>query len=353
MKHLFKWSDEERNLKNTNKAAILEAKYQNATQLKEIELLNKEKAINDRVRLQYTAGIFILSFSLFIAIVLFIYNRLNLRKLALVNKKLEKTQGELNNRNSELEKYIESNIQLEQFAHIASHDLRAPIITINSFSKLLDRSAKERLTPKEQEYLNFINSNGTQIYELVNDLLEYSKINSQKINITKINANAVVRGVIQTLKSQAEDKDVRIEISGELPMVIFADEIKLKRVFQNLISNSIKFAAQTRPSFVRIECVELPDFWQFVVIDNGIGMKPTKVDIFQPYTQLNRKSDFKGTGMGLSFCQKIIEQHGGKITFKSRFREGTQFFFTIAKLLENQANEVKEIETTPQQTTLI
>ncbi|MCB1675745.1 MAG: hypothetical protein KDI01_05615, partial [Halioglobus sp.] len=97
-------------------------------------------------------------------------------------------------KNAELQKYIESNIQLEQFAHVASHDLRAPLITINSFAKLLDETASGKLDENEKTFIHYIRANGEQMYELVNDLLEYSKINNKKINISRVDVQQLANG---------------------------------------------------------------------------------------------------------------------------------------------------------------
>lgn len=242
----------------------------------------------------------------------------------------KKAKESLEHRNAELEKYIESNIQLEQFAHVASHDLRAPLITINSFSKLLHAKAGSKLDEKESQYLEFISSNGIQMFDLVNDLLEYSKINSQKIHISEVCVGMLATTAANTLLKQAEERAVSIDIKGNMPL-IQADEIKLKRVFQNLLSNAIKFSDDNKDSYIHISSTEDSNAYKFIIEDNGIGMRDHDVNIFLPYTQLNKKSDYKGTGMGLSFCQKIIDQHKGKIDYTSKLNKGTTFYFTISK----------------------
>ena len=251
------------------------------------------------------------------------------------NRELRKTEKELAGKNAELQKYIESNIQLEQFAHIASHDLRAPLITINSFAKLLEQKTTHKLTENESKYLDFIRINGAQMSELVNDLLAYSKINSQKIEVTKISIQTLVEEVKTMFKNQAAEKQVAIHLIQPLPNIV-ADEVKIKRVFQNLIDNAIKFSAPEKASKVELSFEEDEHHWRFNVQDNGIGMKDNNIDIFQPYTQLNRKADYKGTGLGLSFCQKIVQQHGGEIGYASNYGKGSCFHFTIAKELNQE-----------------
>ncbi len=236
-------------------------------------------------------------------------------------------------KNEELQRYIESNIQLEQFAHVASHDLRAPIITIKSFSKLLSQRCAGVLGEEERQSLDYIESNAEQMYELVNDLLEYSQINSQAVKAREVDVQALVESLMSLLSIQAEAKGVRWLVPEKLPLII-ADGIKLKRVFQNLLSNAIKFSDLNKASFIRITAQEESNSWRFNIEDNGVGMRESKVDIFLPYVQLNNKSVYKGTGLGLSICKKIVNQHGGTISYVSTFEEGSAFSFTIGKGLK-------------------
>lgn len=240
----------------------------------------------------------------------------------------------LKEKNIELTKYIESNVQLEQFAHVASHDLRSPIITIKSFSKLLANKCGERLDPNENKYLNIIRENADQMIDLVNDLLEYSQINSQKIKLTTINMHELVETVLLTLKTVAEQSNIRLTILNELPEV-HVDEIKMKRVFQNLLSNAIKFADPNKDSMVEISSRDTDDEYIFTISDNGIGIKEGASDIFEPYTTLNLRSEYQGTGMGLAICQNILHQHNGHINYESEYGKGTKFVFTIKKNTPN------------------
>ncbi len=247
-------------------------------------------------------------------------------------QELEANQKSILQKNKELEEYIESNIQLTQFAHIASHDLKAPIRLINSFSSLLKVKLGDKLNEEEQEYFEFIESNGQKMSNLIDDLLQYSKVNSQKLNISKINAQEIAEEVLTILRHQADDKNVKVKIVEPLP-VLRADPIKIKRVFQNLISNAIKFSDKGEEAKVEIGVTDFKNKWKFFIKDNGIGIKNKNQDIFKPFTQLNPNSKYGGTGMGLSFCQKIIQRHGGEISFDSVPGKGSTFCFTIDKSL--------------------
>lgn len=269
---------------------------------------------------------------------LYLFLNINKKKKLLADNydKLETAENELAHKIIELQTYIESNLQLEQFAHVASHDLRSPIVTINSFAELLKNKAANKLNDEEQKLLNFIEGSSKQMLELVTDLLEYSKLNSQVLNIDDVEIQKLLEEVTSTIKPQAKEKNIHIETTGDYP-VIKADVIKLKRVFQNLVSNSIKFSDTDKMPYVKISCEEDSSTYNFKVEDNGIGIKNSKVDLFAPYVQLNPKSDYNGTGLGLSMCKKIVEQHGGTIDYQGREGEGTVFSFSISKDLKNYA----------------
>lgn len=196
----------------------------------------------------------------------------------------------------------------------------------------------------QEKYLDLIINNSDQMFELVNHLLEYAKINSQSIQLNDTGIGDLVESVCNVLNIQALENQVSIDIPYDLPTIV-ADEIKIKRVFQNLISNSIKFSDSHKKSVVKINWEENDDQWIFHVTDNGIGISDTTVDIFQPYKQLNTKSEYQGTGMGLAICQKIINQHKGEISYISQIGIGSTFSFTISKDLAEGANNYMKLNT--------
>ena len=254
------------------------------------------------------------------------------------NKELRAAEEILESKNKELEKYIESNIQLEQFAHVASHDLRAPIVNINNFSNLLQKKEQGNLSEDQKKYVHYIQSNGEQMLELVTDLLEYSKINSQKINPSEIELQSLIDQVLNSVKIQSKAQNVRIHVQDKLPRIT-ADEVKLKRVLQNLVSNAIKFSDKEKDSYINIEFQDKPTHWEFKISDNGIGIEDEYLQsIFHPYVRLHNRSQYEGTGLGLSVCQKIIDQHGGDITCSSTFGQGSIFTFSISKQIPKNPN---------------
>ncbi len=237
-------------------------------------------------------------------------------------------QIQLHNKNEQLQRYIESNIQLEQFAHVASHDLQAPIISVKSFSKLMIDRMNDKLSPAEQQYLRIIYDNANQMDELVTDLLEYSKINSQAINKTNVKLCGLIEEVISNLQVQAQENNVTLSCkTDEIEALI--DKVKIKRVLQNLIANAIKFHDPAKESTVEVTVEQQNDQVIIHVRDNGIGIPVSNIDIFEPYKQLNNKAKYKGSGMGLAICKKIIMQHNGIIDYSSESGRGTDFWFSL------------------------
>jgi len=328
----LKWTAADQEQKVIYKAAELESKYKNKNQQKQIEFLNREKLLKEKTNVLYLKALGVLSFALIIGFILYRENQKRTLALKVVNSELKDTQHELKNKHDDLERYIESNIQLEQFAHVASHDLRAPIITIKSFADLLTKRASTKLNEKEKQYLNYVSDNADQMDSLVTDLLEYSKINSQDLNLESINIGDLVRDVTNMFDQTLGGRDIQIRILGKFPRLI-VDKVKLKRVFQNLISNAVKFSDPTRKNEIAISSQEHQDHHLFKVSDTGVGIDSgiNKIDIFQPFTQLNPKKEYSGTGIGLGICQKIIKKHGGEIGYSSTLGEGSEFYFKIYK----------------------
>ncbi len=245
--------------------------------------------------------------------------------------KLYQAQQELREKNEELQRYIASNLQLENFAYFASHDLQTPLRSIVSFTQLLQRSLKNRITDEEQEYMDFITSYGKSMSQLINDILFYSKVNSTDLNIQEVNLILLLENLLSSMISAIKEKDAVIQLEY-IPKSIMADTTKILQVFQNLLSNSLKFSQQHINPKIIISCAEKPAHWQFSVKDNGIGIAPEfQEKIFGMFKRLHSLQEFEGTGIGLALVKKIIDQHHGKIRVESEVNQGTTFFFTIPK----------------------
>lgn len=238
---------------------------------------------------------------------------------------------ELQQKNADLEKYIESNLQLENFAYIASHDLKAPIRTIGSFSKLLKRKAASKLDASELEFLDFINKGAENMQKLVEDLLTYSKANTENHHLDLINFPNLLEMIQHELSVSILENNAKL-ICENLPKVIYADNTKMRQLFQNMIANAIKFKKASVQPVVHISSHEDQEFWHFSVKDNGIGVKAEFHEkIFQLFRKLHGANEYEGSGIGLSLCRRIVEQHYGEISIDSEFGEYTQFNFSIRK----------------------
>lgn len=238
---------------------------------------------------------------------------------------------QLNDQNRELQTYIESNMQLENFAYIASHDLRAPIRSIVSFSNLLEKRLGDRLQASEKEYLDFIARSAVSMQMLIEDLLSFSRANTVKRQLERIPMNNFWEE-LQTDFLNQENKDkihLKANFSEE---TIVADRIKLRQVLQNLINNASKFIPAERTPSVEVNLSTLPGEWLFSVQDNGIGIaEEFQETIFLIFKRLHNQEEYEGTGIGLALCKKLVEQHEGRIWVESTPGEGSTFYFTIRK----------------------
>ncbi len=238
---------------------------------------------------------------------------------------------DLNEKNDELKKYIDSNLQLENFAYFASHDLQTPLRSMISFTQLLQRKLTGRLSEEEQEYMDFIISSCKNMRNLVNDLLSYSRLNTKKIIISNIDLREVLNELKSDLGSMLKEFDATIKFVN-IPETIQGDSIKIRQIFQNLLTNALKFNRPGIKPEVTISCTSKINHWLFSVKDNGIGIAPEfQKKIFLLFKRLHTNEQYEGTGIGLAMVKKIVEQHQGEIWLESAEGEGANFFFTIKK----------------------
>jgi signal transduction histidine kinase len=246
-----------------------------------------------------------------------------------IKKQNTNLTAELQNKNKELENYINSNIKLEQFAHLASHDMKSPLRAISSYTQLLKVKNEDNLNPKSLDYMSFIESATNRLFNLVNDLLDYSKVNSQVLNVSKFEIEPLLAEI-------KEDLDFEIKNHGGIKkinsnnQIIQGDRQKLKQVFMNLLNNSLKFSLEDTPVVVNIDVVEMLDKIKISVSDNGIGIdKEFHEKMFLPYSRYYRQDEYEGTGLGLTIVKKIIDKHEGNINCKSKEGQGTTFEITL------------------------
>lgn len=221
------------------------------------------------------------------------------------------------------------NKELEQFAYAVSHDLQEPLHTVKGFVQLLRNHIREGLDERSIEYMELISQSIHRMNNLIRALLEYSRVGLQE-EIVKVDTGVLVRELMNDLSAQisASDAQIHFEALPQLP----GYETELRVLFQNLISNAIKFRKLKVPPEISISARENRNAWEFCIMDNGIGISPKhRHRIFAIFQRLHPHGDYPGTGIGLSICAKIIELHGGKIWVESIPETGSKFFFTLPK----------------------
>ncbi len=227
-------------------------------------------------------------------------------------------------------KELESkNNELEQFAYVASHDLQEPLRTINGYTDFLMRDYLDRFDETGKKGLNYINNASNRMSQLIKGLLEYARIgrNGEK---EQVDCNTVVDYVINDMNNSIDSTGAKVLIE-DLPL-IWGYETEMRMLFQNLISNAIKFRKRNKTPELKISSQQENGHWKFTVKDNGIGIPAQyQKKIFAIFQRLHKRHEYEGTGIGLAHCRKIIEMHKGSIGVDSKEGKGSAFWFTIPK----------------------
>jgi PAS domain S-box-containing protein len=220
-----------------------------------------------------------------------------------------------------------SNAELQQFAYVTSHDLQEPLRMVTSYLDLLNHKYGEKLDPKAKEYMSYAIDGADRMRELINDLLAYSRVDSQPLTLEQVDMNEVVAEVVNELHVAIKEAHAELIIDS-LPVMV-ADKKKIKQVFLNLLSNAIKFHGTMSPK-VEVSAHRLGSAWMIAIKDYGIGIETKYFDkIFEMFQRLHTKEEYPGTGIGLPIAKKIVEIHGGRIWVESEVGKGSTFFFTI------------------------
>ncbi len=228
--------------------------------------------------------------------------------------------------NRELQK---KNKELEQFAFITSHDLQEPMNTIQSMVHMLKQDTASKLNMEELQLMGYIEEASDRMSEQIKGILDYSRIGRNPA-MEEINLNTKVTEILSDLNVLVQRHGTQIEVA-ELPL-ISGVKTDIRMLFQNLISNAIKFSSTAKEPTVTISSKELTGHFEFTISDNGIGIDPKYHDnIFQIFKRLNSRDEFEGTGIGLAYCKKIIALHDGSIKVDSNLNEGAKFIFTLSK----------------------
>ena len=225
---------------------------------------------------------------------------------------------------------IRSNVELEKFAYVTSHDLQEPLRMVSAFLTQLKRKYGSVLDEKAHSYIHFAVEGADNMRKIILDLLDYSRIGMDGTEREKIDLNGLVQEALALNKKLITEQKAEINVD-KLP-VINAAKGPVRQLFQNLINNAVKYHKNEGRPKVKITSSENDDFWHFEIKDNGIGIDEEYFDkIFNLFQRLHGKEEYNGSGMGLAICKKIVEELGGKIRVESVLGKGSTFYFSIAK----------------------
>lgn len=247
------------------------------------------------------------------------------KRNAELQKLVAQRTADLNEKVSELER---SNNELEEFSYVVAHDLKAPLRTMYSFLQLLERRDGDRLSEEGKEYVGYIGKGAKRLQEVIKDLLAFAGINKADDAVEEVDLNQIVDVVCDNLQGVIRSKKVIIK-KDKLP-VVRANNSQMLQVFQNLISNGIKYQNIDSQPIIKIKADKREENWLFTIQDNGIGIDMEYEDkVFRIFQRLHNDEEYSGTGIGLPIVKKIVESNGGEIYFESKAGEGTSFFFTF------------------------
>jgi signal transduction histidine kinase len=272
----------------------------------------------------------LLSFFLLYAFILSMLQKEYRSRIKLIDE-LQDSLAELKHTREELEQksqdLVRSNIDLQQFAYTASHDLQAPLRGVEGFVNLFSRRYKGKLDTKADEFIEFIIDGVKRMQGLIKDLLEYSQIGAKEIHWKPMESELAVTQALANLKTAIEESSAIVTYET-LPRII-GDSSQMSSLFQNLIGNAIKYRKEEPPK-IHISAERKGDKWLFSVNDNGIGIDlNNSARIFVVFQRLHTREEYEGTGIGLAICKRIVERHKGDIWIESEIGKGSTFYFTI------------------------
>jgi PAS domain S-box-containing protein len=254
-------------------------------------------------------------------------------ELQAISEEVQTSNDELRHAQTNLNKLVSelkiSNKELEQFAYVASHDLQEPLRMITSFTQLLEKRYKGQLDSDADEYIGFVVDGAHRMKDLIDDLLEFSRLNTDVREFELVIMEIALEDVLRNLKPTIKENKAQIT-HDYLPNII-GDHVQIIQLLQNLIGNAIKFK-DNKPPDIHISAQERSNEWLFSVTDKGIGIDQNhQKQIFSIFKRLHTREEYPGTGIGLAISKRIVERHGGQIWIESEIGKGSTFYFTISK----------------------
>ncbi|MBX2877853.1 MAG: PAS domain S-box protein [Saprospiraceae bacterium] len=240
---------------------------------------------------------------------------------------LEQAQGQLK---ITIEELKSSNHDLERFAYVASHDLQEPLRTVKGYLNLIKERLGSEAAEHVREYLAYADLGVLRMEQLIQGLLEYSRIGRGASRMVDVKFDDIMTLVRYNLQEQIKASEAVITLDG-IPEQLLGNKIQLVQLFQNLISNGIKFVSVGTKPHIQIRCTEGEEHWNFSIQDNGIGIPELQQDeIFEVFKRAHDSRNYQGAGIGLAICKKVVERHGGSIAVESKAGAGTTFSFTLS-----------------------
>ena len=243
--------------------------------------------------------------------------------LDISHRKQAETELELAQRNLE-----RSNAELDQFAYVASHDLKEPLILLSAYARMLSERHGDALDEEGRTFLGHVRDEAGRMKSMIDDLLDYSRLQTRAEDASRVELDGAVDTALRTLAPRIEESGARVDVDGPLP-VVQGSPAQFERLFRNLIANAIKFRGD-EPPVVTIGAERVDGKCVISVTDNGIGVDPAKAGrIFDVFQRLHSQEQYTGTGMGLAICKRIVERHGGRIWVEPASDGGSVFKFAV------------------------
>jgi len=238
---------------------------------------------------------------------------------------------------SALAKVRSANAELANFASIASHDMREPLRMITSYLRLLQERSPEALDDRARRYIDYACEGADRMRSLIEDLLSYARLDKTGKDFEPLALEDIMANAIDNLRTNIRDTQAEVTVAIDQAPIVMGDNVRLTRLFQNLIANAIKFKRPGAIPYVHVtfkdgDQVKAPGKWVVGIEDRGIGIHPDHHDmLFNLFQRLNTRDEFEGSGIGLAVCKKIAEQHGGRIWFQSTPGKGSTFYVALSK----------------------